>query len=136
MGNLPCQITQVIMTKHYLLLVTLLSSLVTMGQICPSQPSGVSVSGWTVQENTDWSGNSDFLDALNPLDQTWSLGTGVSDAGVSKASNAQMQFLLAAHKRNVVAPADILPFVGGHYVAPVGHSPVSHGSSTASGLAA
>jgi hypothetical protein len=124
------------MTKYFLFLTAAISAFLAQGQICPTQPSGVSVTGWSVQENTDWSGNSLFLDALNPTDQTWSLGSGVSDAGVSKASNSQMQFLLAAHKRNVVAPSDILPFAGGHYVAPTGYSPLSQGSDTPSNLAA
>ncbi len=112
-----------------------LSAMFAWGQVCLTQPSGVQVSGWTVLENTDWNPNDLYLDGLNPSPLTWSLGSGVSDAGVSKVFNSQMQFMLAAHKRNVVAPADILPFVGGHYVAPAGYSPISQGSSTASTLA-
>ena len=111
------------------LLLLAIASIV-QGQICPTQPTNIPVSGWTQSFDASWFDDAPYLDGLNMPE----LGTGVSDGHLAIAENSAMAAFIGVKRRAVIAPADNLPVVGGHYQAPSGYSPTSYSDPTPTNL--
>ncbi len=116
--------------RTFTTLLLLAFSTAMFGQICPTQPSNIPVSGWSQSYDASWFDGALYLDGLNQPE----LGTGVSDGHLAIAENSAMSAFIGIKRRAVIAPADNLPYIGGHYQAPAGYSPTSYADPTPTGL--
>lgn len=117
--------------RHVITFLLIAAFGTAVAQICPTQPSSVPVSGWTQTFDAEWFDDASYLDGLNMPE----LGTGVSDDHLAIATNQAISAFIGVKRRAVIAPADNLPFVGGHYQAPTGYAPTSVSNPTLTSLA-
>ncbi len=112
--------------RIFISLITLVLAATAFGQVCPTQPAGVPVSGWTQSFDASWFDDAPYLDGLNMPE----LGTGVSDGSLAIAENSAMSAFIGVKRRAVIAPNDNLPFINGHYQALTGYSHTSYDDPT------
>lgn len=114
--------------RYFLLAASLALSTVVMGQICPSQPLDIPVTGWSQSFGADWSADSPYLDQLGMPE----FGTGISDDNLAVVSNGAITGFLGVKFRSSIAPADNPTLSNGFYQVPTGYSAVSNSNSALS----